>query len=140
MTPAVEGLANGGEITWHRRGFADDDLDETWYVIAATDDPAVNEQISAAAEARRIFCVRSDDAPKATAWTPAVGRHAGVTVAVLGNREPRTVRRDPRRHRRGAARRCDRRARTTPSAGRAWCWSAVARVTRSWSPWPRAVR
>jgi uroporphyrin-III C-methyltransferase / precorrin-2 dehydrogenase / sirohydrochlorin ferrochelatase len=89
VTPAVEGLAGGGEITWLRRGFEDADLDDAWYVIAATDDPAVNQRISAAAEARRIFCVRSDDAPKATAWTPAVGRHAGVTVAVLSNREPR---------------------------------------------------
>jgi uroporphyrin-III C-methyltransferase/precorrin-2 dehydrogenase/sirohydrochlorin ferrochelatase len=89
VTPAVEGLAAGGEITWLRRGFEDADLDEAWYVIAATDDPDVNERISAAAEARRVFCVRSDDAPKATAWTPAVGRHAGVTVAVLSNREPR---------------------------------------------------
>ena len=89
VTPAVEGLAGGGEITWLRRGFEDADLDEAWYVIAATDDTAVNQRISAAAEARRIFCVRSDDAPKATAWTPAVGRHAGVTVAVLSNREPR---------------------------------------------------
>lgn len=89
VTPAVEGFAAGGEITWHQRGFEDADLDEAWYVIAATDDPVVNEQISVAAEARRIFCVRSDDAPKATAWTPAVGRHAGVTVAVLSNREPR---------------------------------------------------
>ncbi len=33
--------------------------------------------------------MRADDATRATAWTPAVGRHAGVTVAVLGNREPR---------------------------------------------------
>jgi len=89
VTPSVEGLATAGEITWHRRGFEAADLDETWYVIAATDDTEVNEQISALAEEQRIFCVRSDDAPKATAWTPAVGRHAGVTVAVLGNREPR---------------------------------------------------
>jgi uroporphyrin-III C-methyltransferase/precorrin-2 dehydrogenase/sirohydrochlorin ferrochelatase len=89
VTPAVEGLVGGGEITWHRRGFEEGDLDGAWYVIAATDDHAVNEQVSAAAEERRIFCVRSDDAPKATAWTPAVGRHAGVTVAVVGNREPR---------------------------------------------------
>lgn len=88
-TPAVEGFATSGEITWHRRGFDESDLDAAWYVIAATDDSAVNERISRAAEARRIFCVRSDDAPKATAWTPAVGRHAGVTVAVLSNREPR---------------------------------------------------
>jgi uroporphyrin-III C-methyltransferase/precorrin-2 dehydrogenase/sirohydrochlorin ferrochelatase len=33
--------------------------------------------------------VRADDATAASAWTPAVGRHAGVTVAVLGNRDPR---------------------------------------------------
>ncbi|MEO5710247.1 MAG: uroporphyrinogen-III C-methyltransferase [Nocardioidaceae bacterium] len=88
-TPAVEGLARSGEVTWHERGFETGDVDDAWYVIAATDDPAVNEQVSVACEAQRIFCVRADDATQATAWTPAVGRHAGVTVAVLGNREPR---------------------------------------------------
>ena len=63
ITPAVEGLAGSGEVIWHRarlRGSATST--SAWYVIAATDDPAVNEQVSAAAEARRIFCVRSDDA------------------------------------------------------------------------------
>jgi uroporphyrin-III C-methyltransferase/precorrin-2 dehydrogenase/sirohydrochlorin ferrochelatase len=88
VTPAIEGMVAAGEIVWHERGFAAADLDETWYVIAATDDHDVNEEVSAAADARRIFCVRSDDATQATAWTPAVGRHAGVTVAVLGQREP----------------------------------------------------
>ena len=88
VTPAIEGMVGSGEVTWHERGFVDGDLDEAWYVVAATDDRAVNEQVSVAAEARRIFCVRSDDATRATAWTPAVGRHAGVTVAVLGQREP----------------------------------------------------
>jgi uroporphyrin-III C-methyltransferase/precorrin-2 dehydrogenase/sirohydrochlorin ferrochelatase len=88
VTPAIEGLAGAGEIVWHPRGFTDADLDEAWYVIAATADREINEQVSAAAEVRRIFCVRSDDGTRATAWTPAVGRHAGVTVAVLGQREP----------------------------------------------------
>jgi uroporphyrin-III C-methyltransferase / precorrin-2 dehydrogenase / sirohydrochlorin ferrochelatase len=88
-TPAVEGLAGAGEITWLERGYAAGDADEAWYVIAATDDEAVNEQVSAHCEELRIFCVRADDATQASAWTPAVGRHAGVTVAVLGNREPR---------------------------------------------------
>lgn len=88
VTPAIEGLVGAGEITWHERGFEDADLDGAWYVIAATDVPQVNERVSTAAEERRIFCVRSDDGTRATAWTPAVGRHAGVTVAVLGNREP----------------------------------------------------
>jgi uroporphyrin-III C-methyltransferase/precorrin-2 dehydrogenase/sirohydrochlorin ferrochelatase len=87
-TPAIEALADAGEISWERRGFEDADLDETWYVVAATNDPAANAAVSASAEARRIFCVRADDANAATAWTPAVGRHAGVTVAVLGNRDP----------------------------------------------------
>jgi uroporphyrin-III C-methyltransferase / precorrin-2 dehydrogenase / sirohydrochlorin ferrochelatase len=88
-TPAVEGLAGAGEITWRKRDYEPADIDDAWYVIAATDDPAVNERITADAEGQRIFCVRADDGAEATAWTPAVGRHAGVTVAVLGNREPR---------------------------------------------------
>ncbi len=88
-TPAVEGLAGAGEITWLERGYRAGDVDEAWYVVAATDDPDVNAQVSGEAEAQRIFCVRADDASRATAWTPAVGRHAGVTVAVLANREPR---------------------------------------------------
>ncbi len=88
VTPAIEGLVGSGEVTWHQRGFEPTDLDEAWYVIAATDVRAVNEEVGRAAEERRVFCVRSDDATRASAWTPAVGRHAGVTVAVLGNRQP----------------------------------------------------
>jgi uroporphyrin-III C-methyltransferase / precorrin-2 dehydrogenase / sirohydrochlorin ferrochelatase len=89
VTPAIEGQVLAAEIAWVERGFVDDDLAETWYVIAATDDPGVNEQVSKAAEAQRVFCVRSDDGTSATAWTPAVGRYDGLTLAVLGRREPR---------------------------------------------------
>jgi uroporphyrin-III C-methyltransferase/precorrin-2 dehydrogenase/sirohydrochlorin ferrochelatase len=88
VTPAIEGLVGSGEIAWAPRGFEPGDLDGAWYVIAATDVRSVNDEVSGAAEERRIFCVRSDDAVEASAWTPAVGRHSGVTVAVLGNREP----------------------------------------------------
>jgi uroporphyrin-III C-methyltransferase/precorrin-2 dehydrogenase/sirohydrochlorin ferrochelatase len=86
VTPAIEGLLD--EIEWLPRGFEPTDLDGAWYAIAATDVAAVNEQVLVAAEERRIFCVRSDDARQASAWTPASGRHGGLTVAVLGNREP----------------------------------------------------
>ena len=51
--------------------------------MAATDDPAVNAAVAAAAERARVFCSRADDASAATAWTPAVGAHAGVVVSVL---------------------------------------------------------
>ncbi len=89
VTPSIEGMVGAGEVTWLRRGFETEDLDGAWYAVAATDDVEVNARVSAAAEERRIFCVRADDATKATAWTPAVGSAAGVTVAVLGNRDPR---------------------------------------------------
>ncbi len=85
VTPAIEGLVGSGEVTWSERGFVDDDLDQTWYVMAATDEPAVNARVSVLAEQQRIFCVRADDADAATAFTPAVGSHDGVTVAVMGS-------------------------------------------------------
>ena len=75
----------GDEITLVLRGYRSGDLAGAWYVIAATDDREVNELVSAEAEAQHTFCVRSDDATRATAWTPAVGRHDIVTVAVLDN-------------------------------------------------------
>ncbi|MEQ4500807.1 precorrin-2 dehydrogenase/sirohydrochlorin ferrochelatase family protein, partial [Nocardioides kribbensis] len=65
VTPAIEGLVGGGEVTWHARGFDDADLDDAWYAVAAIYDQAVNERVSAAAEARRVFCVRADDAMQA---------------------------------------------------------------------------
>ncbi|MFL6157860.1 MAG: uroporphyrinogen-III C-methyltransferase [Marmoricola sp.] len=86
VTPAIEGLVGSGEVTWSARGFADGDLAEAWYVIAATADAEVNARVGEVAESLRIFCVRADDATDATAWTPAVGRHGAVTVAVLGDR------------------------------------------------------
>jgi len=87
VTPALEGMAD--EITLVPREFTESDLDDTWYAVAATDVPEVNARVLAAAEERRVFCVRADDAREASAWTMASGRHGRVTVAVLGNREPR---------------------------------------------------
>lgn len=87
MTPALEGMA--AEVTLHLRRFEEQDLGGAWYAVAATDDPDVNAAVVAAAESRRVFCVRADDALQGSAWTPATGRHGSTTVAVLGNREPR---------------------------------------------------
>ena len=69
--------------------FTEADLDGAWYVLAATDDPAVNARVAAEAEARRIFCVRADHADGGTAWTPATGEIEGATVAVLTDHDPR---------------------------------------------------
>ncbi|MQS06847.1 uroporphyrinogen-III C-methyltransferase [Streptomyces alkaliphilus] len=88
-TPAVQAMAEAGELSWERRGYRPGDLEGAWYALVATDDAAVNEAASAEAEERRVWCVRSDDAGAATAWTPATAREDGVTVAVLTGTDPR---------------------------------------------------
>ncbi|MFI6939940.1 uroporphyrinogen-III C-methyltransferase [Streptomyces sp. NPDC050418] len=90
-TPSVEAMADTGEIEWTRRPYEYGDLTDAWYALIATSDRTANEAASAEAETRRIWCVRSDDASAATAWTPATGRSEGVTVAVLTTDRP-----DPR--------------------------------------------
>jgi uroporphyrin-III C-methyltransferase/precorrin-2 dehydrogenase/sirohydrochlorin ferrochelatase len=70
------------------RGFADADLDGAWLAMACTDDPRVNARVAAAAEARRIFCVRADDGAAGTARTPATVHRDAVTVAVGGGGDP----------------------------------------------------
>ncbi|ONI69324.1 uroporphyrinogen-III C-methyltransferase [Kribbella sp. ALI-6-A] len=84
ITPTIEGLLTNPDLRWVERGYTPGDLEGAWYVVVATDDAEVNDQVSAEAEERRIFCVRSDDRSRATAWTPASGQHDHVTIGVLG--------------------------------------------------------
>lgn len=78
-----------GLVSWEQRGFAPGDVGAAWYVLACTNDPAVNEAVAAEAEAAHTFCVRADAARRGSAWTPATESSAGLTVAVLGRRDPR---------------------------------------------------
>ena len=89
ITPTIEGLLSNASLSWTQRGYRYGDLDGSWYVVVATDDTAVNDQVSQEAEERRIFCVRSDDRSRATAWTPASGQHDNVTIGVLGGGDHR---------------------------------------------------
>ncbi|TCC49683.1 uroporphyrinogen-III C-methyltransferase [Kribbella capetownensis] len=89
ITPTIEGLLSNPSLSWTERGYQYGDLDGSWYVVVATDDTAVNDQVSQEAEERRIFCVRSDDRSRATAWTPASGQHDNVTIGVLGGGDHR---------------------------------------------------
>jgi uroporphyrin-III C-methyltransferase / precorrin-2 dehydrogenase / sirohydrochlorin ferrochelatase len=88
-TPGVEAMADAGEITWTRRTYADGDLDEAWYAIAATSERDVNAAVGAEAQRRRVFCVRSDNAPEGSAATPAVAEHDGLLLGVLAGGRPR---------------------------------------------------
>ncbi|MDL9936290.1 uroporphyrinogen-III C-methyltransferase [Gordonia sp. ABSL1-1] len=85
-TPAVESFPG---IAVTKRAYADGDLDGAWYVMACTDDPAVNAAVVAEAERRHTFCVRADDARSGTAVTPASGRHRDIQFGVLAGGDHR---------------------------------------------------
>jgi uroporphyrin-III C-methyltransferase/precorrin-2 dehydrogenase/sirohydrochlorin ferrochelatase len=89
VTPAVQGMADAGEITWHARAYADGDLDGAWYAVACTNDTDVNAAVAEEALRRRVFCVRSDAGTRGTAVTPATGEHDGLLVGVLAGGQPR---------------------------------------------------
>jgi uroporphyrin-III C-methyltransferase/precorrin-2 dehydrogenase/sirohydrochlorin ferrochelatase len=76
-------------VTLRRRRHRDGDLAGAWLVHAATDDPAVNAAVAAAADRERIWCIRADDGAASAARTPAVTRHGDITVAVTAGGDPR---------------------------------------------------
>ena len=76
IRPEIEQLG----VTLKRRAFVPDDLDEAWYVVAAAP-PAINRQVIAAAESRRVFVNAVDDPENASAYAGSVVRRSGVTVA-----------------------------------------------------------
>ncbi|SMD11552.1 uroporphyrin-III C-methyltransferase / precorrin-2 dehydrogenase / sirohydrochlorin ferrochelatase [Kibdelosporangium aridum] len=88
-TPAVQAMADNGEITWHQRPYQHGDLADAWYVVSCASDSAVNAAVSAEAEEVRVFCVRADAGTEGSAVTPAVGDHDGLLVGVLAGGEYR---------------------------------------------------
>jgi uroporphyrin-III C-methyltransferase / precorrin-2 dehydrogenase / sirohydrochlorin ferrochelatase len=81
LTPELAALAAAQKWSIRPRAFEAADLNGVWLVIAAAP-PAVNQEISAAAEARRIFVLAVDDPAVASAYGAGIVRRAGVTVAV----------------------------------------------------------
>ncbi len=88
---ALEDLADRGQIQWVARPYAWGDLQDAWLAMACTADAAVNAEVLAEADEARIFCLRADDASRASAWMPATGRSGRATVSVHGDRDPHTA-------------------------------------------------
>ncbi|GAA0507624.1 uroporphyrinogen-III C-methyltransferase [Saccharopolyspora spinosporotrichia] len=88
-TPAVEAMADAGELRWHRRPYAEGDLDGAWYALACATGGEVIAAVADEALRRRVFCVRADDASRGTAVTPAVAEHGGLLLGVLAGGDHR---------------------------------------------------
>ncbi|WP_062288985.1 uroporphyrinogen-III C-methyltransferase [Demequina phytophila] len=85
-------LAQHGDLTWEARAVTPADLDDAWFVLAATSDPAVNDAVAGWAEERRVFCIDASDASRGTARQAAVSRHGELAVGVISTDRP-----DPKR-------------------------------------------
>jgi uroporphyrin-III C-methyltransferase / precorrin-2 dehydrogenase / sirohydrochlorin ferrochelatase len=81
VAPDIRPEIASADLEIVRREFVESDLDGAWWVVAAAT-PSVNRQVSAAAEARRIFVNAVDDPEHATAYLGGVVRRAGVTIAI----------------------------------------------------------
>ena len=88
-SPALAELADAGLLSWEPRAYRSSDVDGVWFVQTATGDPAVDAQVSADAEAQRIWCVNASDHEASAAWTPAVAVVDDVKIAVNAGGDPR---------------------------------------------------
>ncbi len=71
------------------REFQPSDLDEAWYVVTATDQPAVNNAVFEACQTRRTFCNSADDPANCSVTLMSVVRQGDLVVAIgSGGRSP----------------------------------------------------
>ena len=81
VAPDIRPEIEDSSVEIVRREFRETDLEGAWWVVAAAP-PEVNRQVSAGAEARRIFVNAVDDPAHATAYLGGVVRRDGVTIAI----------------------------------------------------------
>jgi precorrin-2 dehydrogenase/sirohydrochlorin ferrochelatase len=82
LTPALAALASRGDIVYLAEDFTDAQVEGMALVMAATDDPGVNAQVSAAAQARAIWVNVADEPEHCTFIVPAQVRRGDLTLAI----------------------------------------------------------
>ncbi|MGO2369556.1 MAG: siroheme synthase CysG [Serratia sp. (in: enterobacteria)] len=82
LSPILEQLRQQGHIHWLGQAFAAQQLDEVFLVIAATDDSALNAQVFAEADKRRVLANVVDDQPRCSFIFPSIIDRSPLVVAV----------------------------------------------------------
>jgi siroheme synthase-like protein len=94
LCPELETQAAQGGIEVVRRPYRQGDLTGGQLVIAATDDPAVNEAVFREAQALGCLVNVVDDPARCSFFVPAVVRRGALTIAVsTGGKSPALARR-----------------------------------------------
>jgi precorrin-2 dehydrogenase/sirohydrochlorin ferrochelatase len=79
---AVLERLHGGQLRWLQAAFEPAHLTGAFLVIAATGDPAVNEQIYQAAREMGILCNAVDEPERCDFYYPAVVRRGDLQIAI----------------------------------------------------------
>lgn len=87
-------LAAAGKIEWSRRTSTSEDLVDAFLVVAATDDPEVNDRVVQEARSRGVLFCDASQAERTQVIFGALHESHGVTLAVFTDGE------DPKRARR----------------------------------------
>lgn len=82
LTPALEDLADDGQIAVRKEPYRNQPLDDYWLIVAATDDVVVNARVERAAENAKRFCNVVDDPGRCSFIMPAIVDRDPVTIAV----------------------------------------------------------
>ena len=94
ITAKLAALARAGRIRHVARRFNASDLRTAWLVYAATDEQAVNREVSRQAARRRVFANVVDQPGLCSFIAPAIARRGGLTVAIsTGGASPTMARR-----------------------------------------------
>lgn len=94
LSAELKRLADQQQITVIERPYRDGDLAETWLVIAATNDPRVNDQVWQEAERRGCLVNVVDDSARCNFIVPAVIRRGEITITIsTGGASPALARR-----------------------------------------------
>jgi precorrin-2 dehydrogenase/sirohydrochlorin ferrochelatase len=78
----IQELARNCRVKWTAVQFRPEHLDGALLVIAATGDPAINEQVYRAAKERGILCNAVDEPERCDFFYPAVVRRGDLQIAI----------------------------------------------------------
>jgi siroheme synthase-like protein len=80
---------DAGRVTADERAFAPEDLDGAWLATTATSEPAVNQAVFDAGEARRVWVNSADDPERCSFTLMSVIRQGDLVVTIgTGGRSP----------------------------------------------------
>jgi uroporphyrin-III C-methyltransferase/precorrin-2 dehydrogenase/sirohydrochlorin ferrochelatase len=90
----IRQAAAAGQLVWHAREYATEDLDDASLAFGATNDRQLNARVADDARIRDVPVLAVDDVPNCDFIAPALVRRGDITVAIsTGGRSPAMARR-----------------------------------------------